>query len=192
MIILLGFPKSGTSSFQKLFKILGIESYHQIYKNIFIAQIMKRNLKCNKPLLYGFDKHIAITQLDYCFPDLGFWPQITHYERLYDENKDAIFILNKRNSIELLESFKKWNSLNERIININPELFVNINGTTNDEKLINLFNTHYENIETFFSTKSEAKFIIYHITEDKIDKISKYIDIKDLDTFPHENKNVNK
>jgi hypothetical protein len=189
MIILLGFPKSGTTSFHKLFKLLHIESYHQTYYRIVIAKKIKYNIRNKKPLLFGFRSNIALTQIDYCFPEFGFWPQITHYKEIYDENKNAIFILNKRNPDDLLKSFKKWNNYDKRIITINPELFVNINGNTNDEKLINLFKKHYEDVESFFNSIPDAKFIIYDINNDTIDKLRKYIDIKDIKVMPHENKN---
>lgn len=43
MIILLGFPKSGTSSFQKLFTNLGYKSYHQDKQSKKIAMLIKNN-----------------------------------------------------------------------------------------------------------------------------------------------------
>jgi hypothetical protein len=189
MIILLGFPKSGTTSFQKLFELLNIESYHQKYHKIIIAKKIKYNIINKKPLLFGFKPNIALTQIDYCFSEFGFWPQITHYQRLYEENKHYIFILNKRNPYDLLKSFKKWNNYDKRIININPELFININGDSDDERLINLFKKHYEDVESFFNSLSDAKFIVYDINNDTIEKLRKYIDIKDITVMPHENKN---
>ena len=111
MIILLGLPKTGTTSFNDFFKKIGYEAYHQHYKKTPIAQIIKNNLNDNKPMLEGFDKNIAITQLDFCYPSLSFFPQITHYEQLYNENKESVFILNKRDLQETLKSFKKWSNL---------------------------------------------------------------------------------
>ena len=42
MIILLGFPKSATVSFNKLFSDLGYKSYHWKYNDVFIADIIKK------------------------------------------------------------------------------------------------------------------------------------------------------
>lgn len=70
----------------------------------------------------------------------------------------------------------------------NPELFKDIKGETNEEKLKVLFKTHYDNIE-YFGYKKNAKFISYDIDTDNIEKLSKYIDLKGCLDFPHENKN---
>ena len=35
-----------------------------------------------------------------------YWPQIVDYRQIYNENKDAIFILNKRDPKKILNSFK--------------------------------------------------------------------------------------
>ena len=47
MIILLGFPKSGTTSFHNLFKSIGIESYHQNYRRAIIACEIYKNYNRN-------------------------------------------------------------------------------------------------------------------------------------------------
>ena len=97
MIILVGFPKSGTSSFQKLFTDLGYNSYHHLTtKHGYIGTMIHNNKLMNKPLLYGFLDTDVITQLDVCIDENNhYWPQITDYEQLYNENPDSVFILNK-------------------------------------------------------------------------------------------------
>ena len=51
-----------------------------------------------------------------------YWPQLVDYKQFYIENPDSIFILNKRNPEKLLDSFKRWNKLDERLYKYNPEL----------------------------------------------------------------------
>lgn len=141
----------------------------------------------NKQLLNGFLKTDVITQMDVCIDkNNAYWPQITDYEQLYNENKDSIFILNKRDPIKLLSSFKRWNKLNERIIKYNPEL---LNNNT-DKSFIDFVIKHYTNIETFFSNLPNSKFVTFDIENDKLDKLNKYIDLKDIKIFPNENKNL--
>ncbi len=193
MIILLGLPKSGTTSFQKLFNILNYKTYHWTYNNEYIGKIMMNNIKKKKPLLFGFNNNVCITQMDCCIDNNNnFWPQITHYKQLYEQNRDAIFILNKRDKYKILNSFKKWTNgghlLINRILKYNPELFKS-NITTDDEKLLTLIDNHYNNIEDFFKNKPDAKFIIYDIENDDINKLKKYIDIKNITTLPHCNIN---
>jgi hypothetical protein len=187
MIILLGFPKSGTSSFHKLFTDLGYKSYHyQHTKYGYIGTMIYKNKKLNKPLLNDFLKTDVITQMDVCIDtNNAYFPQITDYKQIYNENPDAIFILNKRDPAKLLISFKNWGKLNERLIKYNPEL---LNNTT-DQAFIDFVIEHYTNIETFFSKLPHSKFITFDIENDKLDKLNKYIDLKKMKEFPHENKN---
>jgi hypothetical protein len=203
MIILLGFPKSGTTSFHTLFKKLGYKSYHQHFesKKVFIAKLIKDNKRKKKPLL-GFikNKNACLTQLDVCHSHKrSYWPQLVDYEQLYNENKESIFILNKRNPEDLLDSFKKWNgpkrmkmrSKFERIFDFNPELFNGIEGNTKEEKFINLVNRHYNNVIDFFKDRKDAKFIEYKIETDDINKLSNYIKLKKIKSLPHKNINKN-
>jgi hypothetical protein len=187
MIILLGFPKSGTSSFQKLFTDLGYISYHHIINNQYIGTIIKNNKINNKLVLSNFNKNDVITQMDVCInKNNAYWPQLIDYKQLYYENMDAIFILNKRDPHNLLSSFKRWNSLDKRLFEYNPELVRN----NTDEELIELFNNHYKNIEDIFYLQSDSKFIIFDIENDNIDKLKIYIDLKEIKEFPKENVNL--
>ncbi len=199
MIILLGLPKSGTTSFDRLFKILKLKSHHWRYNDKYIGTIINNNIKNKKPLLSTFSNDACITQMDCCVDNNNnFWHQITHYKQLYEQNKDAIFILNKRDKYKILNSFKKWTTNNitliSRIFKYNPELFESniYNNKTNDEKILTLIDNHYNNIENFFKNKPNAKFIVYDIEKDDITKLNKYIDTRqngiNITKFPHNNK----
>jgi hypothetical protein len=147
MIILLGLPKSGTTSFNYLFTQLGYTSYHWTKHNKYIGMIIKNNKKHNKPLLTGFNKNDCITQMDICIDNINaYWPQIHDYKQLYYENKDSIFILNKRDPIKFLSSFKRWNNLDKRLYKYNPEMITN----KTNEGFIYFVNRHYQNVTTFF------------------------------------------
>jgi hypothetical protein len=187
MILLLGFPKSGTSSFQTLFSNAGYNSCHWTFKNKYIGMLIKKNKQNNKPLLTGFEKINVITQMDVCInKNNAYWPQLIDYKQLYYENTNAIFILNKRNPEELLISFKKWNNLIERLHKYNPKL---INDKT-DKGFIDFVNKHYNDVETFFADKPNAKFITYDINNDDLTKLKK-IYLKGQTIFPKSNVNQN-
>jgi len=189
MIILLGFPKSGTSSFQELFKKLGYKTIHWTFKKKYIGTTIKKNKLNNLPLLHGFQEVHCITQMDVCISeDHCYWPQLTDYKQLFKENKQAIFILNQRDPLKILDSFFRWNKMNERLYKFNPELISPFTDGTNDEKLLQLINSHYANVISFFNSKPKSKFIVFDIDNDNINKLSKYIDIKNQQ-FPHCNKN---
>ena len=190
MIILLGFPKSGTTSFQKLFTNLGYKSLHwKNDQNKYIGMIIKNNKINNKPLLYGFEKIDCITQMDVCIDtNNAYWPQIKDYKQLYNENSDSIFILNKRNPEKMLSSFKRWNMLNKRLYTYNPNLIID----KSDKGFVNFVNKHYRDVELFFSSYPNAKFITYDIENDNIEKLEKYINLKGIKHFPKENVNKKK
>ena len=193
MIILLGFPKSGTTSFHELFKKLGFKSYHWVKRNRYIGIIIRNNKLNSLPLLNGFKANECITQMDVCIsPERCYWPNITDFKQIYFENKDSVFILNKRNPEKLLQSMKAFKgnhseSMIERMYKYNPEL-VSINKT--DDGFIDLVKKHYTNVEEFFKSQPESKFIVYDIEKDNIDKLTTYIDIKGLTRLPHLNKNA--
>lgn len=189
MIILIGFPKSGTSSFHKLFEQLGYNSYHWKKDDEYIGMMIYKNKINNKPLLNDFLETDVITQMDICINKQNcYWPQLVDYKQLYKENPESIFILNKRNPEKLLDSFKRWNKLDERLYKYNPEL---INDKT-DAGFINFVNKFYKDVEYFFSLNPTSKFLSYDINDDKIEKLKKYIDIKGIKEFPKENVNTKK
>ena len=188
MIILIGLPKSGTTSFQKLFSGLGYKSYHWKKDEEYIGTMIKNNKINDKPLLCDFLDTDVITQMDICIDkNNAYWPQITDYERLYNENPNSIFILNKRDPEKMLHSFKNWNNIHGRLIFYNPELLNN----KSDKSFIDFVIKHYTNIETFFLQQPNAKFVTFDIENDNLEKLEKYIDLKDIKNFPHENKNLN-
>ena len=200
MIILLGFPKSATVSFNKLFSDLGYKTYHWKYNDVFIADIIKKNKKYEKKLLSFIDKSeyeiTALTQIEVCMNNSKFyWPQITDFKKIYRENRSAIFILNKRDPDRLIESLKKWKNWNnkslfERILEWGKDsILKDINNKNDNDIIKNLIINHYNKVESFFNTrKNNPKFISYDIDKDDLTKLSKYIDIKDYKVLPHENK----
>jgi hypothetical protein len=187
MIILLGFPKSGTTSFQTLFEALGYNAYHQNVGKAYIGNMIYENKQANKLLLSDFLETDVITQMDVCRDkNNAYWPQVIDYKQLYNENQNSIFILNKRDPTKLLSSFKRWNDLHERLIKYNPELLDN----NSDEAFKNFVIKHYLDIEGFFSQYPNSKFITFDIENDDLDKLRKYIDLKNIKEFPHVNKNT--
>lgn len=183
MIILLGFPKSGTRSFTSLFENLGTcqNVYHWKKNDVHVGKIINDNKKEKKPLLDGFEENDCLTQLDVCSSeDLNFWPQITDFKKLYSENPTAIFILNKREPEKVFTSFQKWFEYDKRIFKFNPQFFKSL-----DKKgFIDFVKKHYKSVETFFKSKPKANFISFDIDKDNIQKLNKYINTGNLENLP--------
>ena len=171
MIILLGIPKSGTSSFDKLFKKLGYISYHWRKGNQYIGEMIKNNKNNKKPLLCDFLDTDVITQMDICInKDNCYCPQIVDYKQIINENPNAIFILNKRNPEDLVSSFKRWKNLLNRLFTYNPEIIDN----KTDKGFIEFVNNFSFEIELYFKENTNIKFISYDINNDKVEKIYRY------------------
>ena len=193
MIILLGFPKSGTTSFTFLLNKIGYKSYHWTFRNDtdYIGNWIKKCKLRNEKLLSFIPKDrkpIAITQMDICIDEKNcYWPQLVDYKLLYEQYPNAIFILNVRKPEDILKSMKKWQNYDKRILTYNPELFKNIEGN-NDEKILKLINKHYNEVCKFFGERTNSKFIKYDIIKDNVSKLNKYIDTKGIQ-FPQVNKN---
>lgn len=186
-IILIGLPKAGTSSFQYLFETLGLRSYHWTYKKQKIGSIMKKNKQDQKPLLSGISGWDCITQMDVCLSSEDcYWPQVVDLDQLYEENKDCIFILNKRDTKKMLRSWKKWGEMDQRLYRFNGDLIED----KTDDGLIDFFHKHFERVERFFRSKPDAKFLTFDIEKDSIVKLKQFdIDIKNFTSFPQKNQN---
>jgi len=188
MILIIGLPKSGTTSFTELFLNAGYKAAHWKINDGYVGKIIQRNKKNDEPLLRGLKKFDCITQMDVCIDhDHAYWPQVSDYKDLYCQNPDAIFILNKRDPEKLLSSFKRWNNYDQRLFTFNPELIED----KTDAGFIQFVNNHYNTIENFFSVKPKAKFITFDIEKDKIEKLEKYIDLKGQKVLPRCNVNTN-
>jgi len=174
MILLIGFPESYNYDFHKLFQKLGYVSIHEsldIYPHQYIGSIIKYNIQAGLPLLQGFEKYDAITKMDICISDHeAYWPQLLHYKELYYENKNALFILNKRNPLDILYNFKK-KRLDKKLYRFNPNI---IDNTTNEGFIHYVYN-YYQEIESFFDSQPNSHFLSYDVDKDPIEKLLEYI-----------------
>lgn len=191
MIILVGFPKSGTTSFQSMFEKLGYKSIHWKCAEGYIGYIIKSNKDNGLPLLTGLtEKYNCITEMNVCISTkYCYWPQIVDYKQLYQENPDALFILNKRDPVKIHSSFQRWGDYDKRLYKYNPELL----DECNTSGFIRLIEKHYSNVEAFFeSLEGKCRFVSYDIEKDSLDKLKPYIDVGDFTELPHENANKNR
>ena len=100
----------------------------------------------------------------------------------------ALFILNQRNPLQILNSIKNWNHLNQRILKYNPELFMSYSGLDDDKKILTLIEDHYRGSSCIFQSKPTARYMEYEIQTYYIEKLYPYIpEIRGVPVFPHEN-----
>lgn len=192
MIILIGFSKCGTTSFDYLFKQLGLKTIHSHtprHEEI-AGELIYKAKEENKLLLTYLEHYDAITELNYSIYDkntnkqIYYYPQIYLIEELYNQYKDVVFILNNRNIKDHLKSFKIYNIfINDNIEYFNKYYY----NYSNEDKFTKFLEDYYKKIRILFK---DAKFIDYNIDTDTIHKLSKYIDIKDIKVLPHLNKTI--
>lgn len=188
-IVLLGFPKSGTSSFHWLFKQLGFESHHLDYHRKPIAQLMIECHRRGRNLLDFIPsprrKPVCLTQIDCCMvPGSSFWPQITLLEELTQQYPNTLYILNTRDPKNLLRSFLNWGDYLGRIFRHNPELFVDIPAGPQDRRFLALVDRHHRNVRRHFARHSELTLLEFDIERDSVDRIAEFIDLQGISEFP--------
>ena len=188
MIILIGLPKSGTTSFNELFTRLGYRTYHWKKGHEYIGT-SGQNKERNRPLLEG-GKDDYITQMDVCISKEHCCSRKLSTTNNCIENPDNLHP-EQTGSDKVLSSFKKWNALggpmDRRLFMYNPELVAQL-----DDGFVSFVHEHYSNIERFFSTCPDARFVSYDVERDSLEKLRQHIDIMHFDALPHANKGTEK
>jgi len=183
MIIVIGLPKSGTTSFNELFRNLGYKTIHSHNENhsLIVGELIELAFNENKPLLYYIEKEgiEVITELSYSLRNKKYWPQFNYLYNIIEYYDKIIYILNKRNIQDHIKSLKYFEIDN-----------IIINDNNFEDNIENIIETFYINIKKKL-IEYDRKFIEFDIDIDKIDKLNTYIDTKDIDIFPHLNKTNN-
>jgi len=170
-VVLIGFPKSATSTLDKGFLSLHYNSFHHdIHGHAISSIIYKDYYKTNNPY-YSFNsyKPYSLTQLDSTWPSLGLdiWPQLD-YQLLIDgfqKNDDIRYIYNYRNPKDLVSSMIRWKNGDfiKRLIDSNlPGLPIGKGGHQDD--LVKWINNHFNKCRELFS--GSERFLEVDINSD--------------------------
>jgi len=118
-IIVIGFPKSGTSTIQRAFERAGLTSVHWVWRGQPVGRLVYDGWFDRDDPLAHFSGVDAITQMDYCIPakGLNYWPNLdiallVRIRRLHPEVR---FILNFRTPEDTARSFLRWYDLAPRV-----------------------------------------------------------------------------
>lgn len=142
-VIVVGLPKTGTSSLHHFLKCGGYNSSHwkcfsdegprQLCGNCF-----EHAFSTNQSALAICGNWEAWTQLDHEYPPCSM-PQVTRMKSLIEEAPHAHFILNVRPVHRWLQSVRSWGSMHERLLQCAN---VGIPNNATDENLIDWYTNH--------------------------------------------------
>lgn len=122
-IIIVGFPKSGTSTLQKAFAKSGITSAHWKHGGKVVGKMVYDGWFDEGDPFFHFDGVDAITQMDFCnSPNPGdtlqsYWPNldISLLIAIREMYPNCKFILNYRSPDATVSSMSRWHNLQQRI-----------------------------------------------------------------------------
>jgi hypothetical protein len=178
-VILLGLPKCGLMSFTKTLTDAGYNvAFWKNDKGEYIGELIMKAHSEGKPLFHYLSEYDAFTQLDAIDKDKNIFitPKNVFYKEIYEQNKEALFILNYRDIKHHADSMRSWRDLAYRLAYF---------GITDIEGWIEQHNT---TIRNYFKDKNN--FIEFDIEHDNISKVSKLLKLP-LKWF-HLNKTIKK
>ena len=196
-IINMGMPKSGSSSVTAMFKESGMKVSHWTCKNdeycgkCISAQIQQQNETSGLFKSCG-DYHVW-AQLDYQMESTCVYPQIQYMEELYRDAPDATWIMPMRNVSNWLHSVNKWGDMRGRFqyCDFLPHLNFTYGDNKSDEKMMELYCSHIEQVRSFVKAHPTLSYIEFRIEDLNVDSYLKEF-FPSLKVTHWKKKNVNK
>jgi hypothetical protein len=181
MILIIGFPKAGTTSFDYLLKQLGYQTLHSHNEDhsVIAGELMERARRENKPLLHYIEArgYHAVTEMNFSIHPKTYWPQFTCIHDII-KDYDITYILNKRDIHKHARCLK--------ILQID-EIIKRDNQLTGE--IEDIIMKYYDEIKRSIEYYGRT-YVEYTIDTDDISKLKPYMDLKGITEFPHMNKTV--
>lgn len=175
-VIVLGFPKTGTTSLQAYFRCGGLDTSH--YKcgdHGMCGECIKDALDAGDPPLRSCGDYQAWAQLDFAGnPDDGlagldsrddvcYFPQVEALDAMHAEHPSATFVLNRRSTTDAwLESVDEWNDLRQRLADCDitglPE-GTGASGEKGDARLRAFVESHERRVREFVAAHPSHRLV---------------------------------
>jgi hypothetical protein len=177
--LVIGFPKSGTSTIHKACDESGLKTAHWKTASGYCGKLIYDRYLAGQDPLLDFANYDLVAQLDVCRPrdQMNYWPNldIAVLLAIRRYHPECCFILNVRETNKIISSISRWGSLRRRLT------MVDIVGLPagygdKDDDLRNWIEGHYGACRAIFG--GDKKFIELQIeNENARDKLAKALEV---------------
>lgn len=160
-LMVIGFPKSGTTSITEALRASGLKAAHwRLPSGKYVGQAIYGAVASGRDPFFHLKKFDAVTQADVCLPEekLNLWPNLDFavLRAIRRAHPECLFVLNYRNPDAICDSIAKWADLGWRLRVSNiPGLPKGLGGKR--EHLMNWITNHYDACRTYFA--NDEKFL---------------------------------
>jgi hypothetical protein len=160
-VMVIGFPKSGTTSITEALRASGLRAAHwRLPSGRFVGQAIYGAVAMGRDPFFHLKKFDAVTQADVCLPEqkLCLWPNLDFavLRAIRRAHPECLFLLNYRQPDAICDSIAKWADLGWRLRVSNiPGLPKGLGGKR--EHLMSWIENHYDACRTYFA--NDEKFL---------------------------------
>lgn len=116
--MVIGFPKSGTTTIHRACRRSKLRSAHWKTPDGYCGQLIYESYRAGLDPFEKLAEYDVIAQADVCKPPaVNYWPQLD-FELLDTVRRchpKCVFILNRREPQKIIESMNRWNTMRQRI-----------------------------------------------------------------------------
>lgn len=179
-VLVVGFPKSGTSTLNRALRASGLRTAHWRWKNRPIGKLIYDGWYDRGDPFAFFKGLDAITQMDYCRPEdmLNFWPNldIALLLAIREMYPGCRFILNHRPAGETASSMDRWHRLTARLA-WSDIVGLPVSRGTSTEERSRWIETHHRALRKVFA--DDPLFLDLDITaSDARDRLAAFLGIE--------------
>mmetsp|Transcript_36229 Transcript_36229/g.66553 ORF Transcript_36229/g.66553 Transcript_36229/m.66553 type:complete len:279 (+) Transcript_36229:180-1016(+) len=138
-VVVLGMPKTGTSTIASFFRGAGYNTSHWVCgKKGYCGKCMPDAVSLGHPPLTSCGEYDVWAQMDLTLPDKGLchMPQVQYLQDIHDEAPMATFIMNTRNVTRWIKSMRGWSSLDKRFVKCSKATGLNASDDLSLERYI--------------------------------------------------------
>lgn len=174
-VFFIGFNKTATTAFHRLFTDSGYRSIHHSArfekKRKYLGDIIRKNKKSNLPLLKSIENYDAYSEMLFCTPSV-YYDAIKDYKLLHTQYKDGYFILQTRNLDNWIKS--RFNhKRNQNTFYAKAKHALSMDNAQLEEYWRKEYFDHHNEVNNYFSNNS--KFLTFNIDEDNIIKLLHFL-----------------